>query len=308
MKRANIALIFIKPHANNEAVREFVSSEIANKGLTLLCEGEKSAEDIESSGAIDAHYASIATAAMETKAADLVISDEKKAEFKTKFGSTWESALDLGLINNSKEAAEKLGNISGGDLNQAWQKNSSMRLKLAPGLYIENLNEDEPMYVINGFYMAMRDKYVEGPGIYYYVVGFDANVTDWAKFRGELIGSTDPTTAPPASIRGKMLTQWEDLGLHQAPDVGDNGVHASAGPIEGLKERTVWLGYPAEEDPFGELLLKWVGGDVAKIKPWLDNAPVDEPKNYGIKGNMFDLTEDKDSAWALAFCNNLAMA
>ena len=30
------------------------------------------------------------------------------------------------------------------------------------------------MYVINGFYMAMRDKYVLGKGIFYYVVAFDS--------------------------------------------------------------------------------------------------------------------------------------
>ena len=164
------------------------------------------------------------------------------------------------------------------------------------------------MYVINGFYTAMRDKYIAGKGIYYYVVAWDPEVFSWAHFRGELIGATDPTTAAPASIRGKMLKTWEDLNLDKAPDVGDNGIHASAGPLEGLKERSTWLGYAPEEDPFGEHLLKWVGGDVAKIKPWLDNAEVEEAKNYGLKGKIFDLTEDKDSSWVLAFCNNLANA
>ena len=105
-----------------------------------------------------------------------------------------------------------------------------------------------------------------------------------------------------------MLTTWEDLDLDRAPDVGDNGVHASAGPIEGLKERTVWLQYAAEEDPFGKQLLAWTGDSIDKVKPWLDNAEVDEKINYGVRGQMFDHTEAQDSPWAVALWTKLAHA
>jgi len=135
-----MALIFIKPHAIYDQVKAFVAMEIANKGLTVLCEGEKSAEDIESSGAIDTHYASIAEAALTTEPADLNITDQKKKEFSTKFGTEWAAALDLGIILNAKQAGEKL-EISGADLDQKWAKNSDARMKLAPGLYVENINE-----------------------------------------------------------------------------------------------------------------------------------------------------------------------
>ncbi len=317
LDRSNIALIFIKPHAVKDEVKAFVSGEIVNRGLTVLCEGEMSAEDIESKGCIDKHYASIAKSAMETAPGDLDVTDEKKKEFMTKFGTEWDSALELGLIFNAKQAAEKLGSMegdelvpmSGSELDKLWASNSSARVKLAPGLYVENVNEDEPMYVINGFYMAMREKYVTGNGIYYYVVGWDSKSFSWEHFRANIIGATDPTVADAGSIRGKMLATWEEgLDLDRAPDVGDNGVHASAGPIEGLKERTVWLGYDAAEDPFGEKLISWTGGKAETIAPWLDDAVVEESKNYGLKGKMFDLTEDKDTPWALMFCNNLALA
>ncbi|GMH70779.1 hypothetical protein TrST_g2606 [Triparma strigata] len=321
-ERANIALIFIKPHCSGiEKVRKFVKAQIEAKGLTILAEAAMSAEDIESKGCIDKHYASIAKSAMETNPADLTPADDKKEDFKTAFGSTWEEAIELGLIFNAKGAAEKLGSMDGDnlvplegkELDKMWAA-AEKKVKLAPGLYVGNIGEDEPLYVINGFYMAMREKYVTGDGIYYYVVGFDSEEISWAKFRGEIIGATNPEDAPEGSIRGQMLANWEGteedegLDMDDKPNVGDNGVHASAGPIEGLKERTVWLGYEAIDDPFGEQLIAWTGGKAATIEPWLNDAEVEESKNYELKGKMFDLTEDKDTPWAIQFCNNLALA
>jgi hypothetical protein len=133
-KRVNIALIFIKPHAVNDNVKAFVDMEIANAGLTVLCKGEKSAEQIEESGMIDAHYASIAEAATVTEPSALEVTDEKKKEFQTKFGTDWAAALELGLILNAKQAADKLGGISGAELDKLWADNSGNRVKLAPGL------------------------------------------------------------------------------------------------------------------------------------------------------------------------------
>ena len=318
-ERANIALIFIKPHCSgSEKVRDFVKAEIKQAGLTILGEGAMTGEEIDEKGCIDKHYASIAKSAMETNPADLNPADDKKEDFKAKFSSTWEEALELGMIHNAKSATEKLGSmdgdnlvpLSGKELDSLWGK-AGDKVKLAPGLYVANIGNDEPLYVINGFYMAMREKYVAGDGIYFYVVGFDSTAISWAKFRGEIIGATDPTAAPEGSIRGKMLANWEGeegLDLDSAPNVGDNGVHASAGPIEGLKERTVWLGYGVTDDPFGEHLIAWTGGKLATVEPWLDDAIVSEKKNYELEGKIFDLTEDKDTPWAVQFCNNLALA
>ena len=38
-------------------------------------------------------------------------------------------------------------------------------------------------------------------------------------------------------------------------DTGDNGVHASASPFEGLAERCNWLRASISKDPFGKALL-----------------------------------------------------
>ena len=50
---------------------------------------------------------------------------------------------------------------------------------------------------------------------------------------GQVLGPTDPSTAPPDSLRGQIMSGWEGLGLAAPPNTGDNGVHASASPFEG---------------------------------------------------------------------------
>ena len=42
--------------------------------------------------------------------------------------------------------------------------------------------------------------------------------------------------------------QWKELGLKSEPNVGDNGVHASASPLEGLAERMNWVGAKLQTD------------------------------------------------------------
>jgi hypothetical protein len=60
-------------------------------------------------------------------------------------------------------------------------------------------------------------------------------------FRGKVLGPTDPKDGPAGSLRATILKDWKQLGLQSPPNVGDNGVHASASPFEGLAERMNWL-------------------------------------------------------------------
>ena len=315
--RSNIALVFVKPHANNEKCRAFVSGELQSRGLSILAEGDLDAATIKEKGIIDKHYRAIAKCAMETHPSELSLSADKKKEFQAKFGKTWDELMDLGLVHNAKAACEKLGTmdgdnlvpLTGGEMQKLWAKAGGGAFKLGPGLYVGNIGTEEPLFVVNGFYANMRDKYVKGAGVHYYAVGFDPSVLSWKKFRGEVIGATDPTAADPASIRGMIFARGEaDLGLPGKPDVTDNGVHASAGPIEALRERCTWLGYAVEEDPFAKVLMTWTGFNAKQLEPWLNDEVVEEKVNNKVKGKMFDVTEDKDSTYAVMLCNNLARA
>lgn len=72
-----------------------------------------------------------------------------------------------------------------------------------------------------------------------------------------MLGPTDPAKAPAGSLRGLLNADWEKLGLPAAPNVTDNGVHASASPFEGLAERMNWLERPLTKDTFGKQVQQW---------------------------------------------------
>merc|ERR1712091_511350 len=116
--------------------------------------------------------------------------------------------------------------------------------------------------------MAMRSKFTApGTEIHYYVVEWDAKKLSWGDFRGKVLGPTDPADAPADSLRGAILKEWEKLGLKGEPNVGDNGVHASASPFEALVERNNWPGADIKEDQFGKQMLA-AGLAESLIKEW----------------------------------------
>ena len=139
-----------------------------------------------------------------------------------------------------------------------------------------------------------------------FVVAFDPQALSWASFKKEVIGATDPAAAADTSIRKKLLEKWEALGLSEAPTSMDNGVHASAGPLEALKERMLWCGFEMAKDPTGARLCElavWDEGRRAKLDELLANADVDVA---GLKGKAFDLLEGKDTPAMYALANNFA--
>jgi len=114
------------------------------------------------------------------------------------------------------------------------------------------------------------------------------------------LGPTDPADAPSDSLRGAILAKWEELDLKSKPNTGDNGVHASASPFEGLAERMNWLGYRVDRDPFGRLLLK-AGVTRKQVTEW----SVDPQVTFGplpMTKSLFDSLEDTDSDYCLALC------
>ena len=81
---------------------------------------------------------------------------------------------------------------------------------------------------MNGFFMSMRSNFVApGASIYYFVVEWDKDTCAWEDFRGKVLGPTDPATAPKGSLRKAIYEGWKKLELTAAPNVSDNGVHAS---------------------------------------------------------------------------------
>jgi len=230
-----------------------------------------------------------------------------KDKFKDQFGLEWDEALKDDKVFNAKDACDKL-EVDSAKLDSLWAgaKKAKKLVKFGGGFYCGELESgDKKIYVMNGFFMSMRSKFVaEGTSIYYYLVEWEKEDCNWADFRGKVLGPTDPADAPADSLRGMIPKQWKELGLKEECNVGDNGVHASASPFEALAERINWLGYRADRDNFGKLLLK-AGVSRGLIKDWSNDPQV----TYGVlpmTGSLFDSVEDTDSDYCLALLGMMA--
>jgi hypothetical protein len=146
--------------------------------------------------------------------------------------------------------------------------------------------------------MTMRSKFVgAGTSIHCYEVEWSPATLSWDDFRNKVLGPTDPADGPKGSIRRTILEQWKELGLTTEPNKGDNGVHASASPFEGLAEKINWLSKDLSKDPFGAALIK-AGLSIETINAWSVDPRVNMPD--GSKASVFDSLEDMDAGNCLA--------
>jgi len=303
---SNNAFVFIKPHANTPAVRKLVEAEFEKRGINVTKQGEITGEEIDKNLFIDQHYYAIASKATILKPHELNIPKDK---FKETFGLEWDDALKAGNVYNAMDACKVL-DVDAAGLDKLWgqAKKDKRLVKFGGGFYcgkIDNVEGKETIYSFNGFFMEMRSKFtMPGTSIYYYTVDFPADKIKWSEFRGDVLGPTDPAEAPAGSLRRAVFDNWKELGLDDVPNVGDNAVHASASPFEGLAERTNWLKGEIAEDAFGKLLLD-AGLSEELIKAW----SVDPQVKYdaeGKMGSLFDALEDMDATECAAKAKQLS--
>lgn len=148
----------------------------------------------------------------------------------------------------------------------------------------------------------MRAAYCNpGEKIKYYTVQWPSDMLSWEDFRGSVLGSTDPSTAPKGSIRREILEKYKALGLQTKPNTGDNGVHASASPFEALVERANWLGSNVESDPFGRGIIA-AGVSKTTIEKWSGDSlvSVEGETAPGKTMSVFDTLEDLNADAVLA--------
>jgi len=182
-------------------------------------------------------------------------------------------------------------NLSVQEMDDKWSplKIGNGKVKLGGGFYAGLI---DGLYVINGFYLAMRNVYTTpGRSITWYALEWASSDLSWADFRQRLVGDTDPANAEDASLRGAIHRAWRELGLDDEPDTGHNAVHASASPFESLVERCNWLGRRAEGDPFGQEILAR-GVSPATLQHWTSDPVVE---HQGVRTSLFDLFENLDS-------------
>jgi len=163
-------------------------------------------------------------------------------------------------------------------------------IRLGPGTYAHKIKiRGESFIILNPFHAYQVVPYnTRGNAI---VVLECLSEASWADLRGKLAGPTDPTTAPEGSVRNLLLKSKEKFGL-EIVDRGSNGVHMSAGPLEGMVEIRRFF---SDHDPlaFTDLafggLLGSKGADISKLS---ENPDVDFS---GKRQSVFDVTEEKDA-------------
>jgi len=293
----NAAFVFIKPHANTDKVKALAKAGLESKGITILAEGCLDGPTIDEKQLIDNHYYAIAVKATIKKPNELNVPNDR---FKAQFGIDYQAALDSGKVFNALDGCKEFG-IDAEGMATAWNaaKDAKKLVKLGGGFYCGLLTcGDKELYIMNGFFMSMRSKFTDPKAsLYYYSCQWDPSVLSWEDFRGKVLGPTNPADAPADALRGKIFADWKNLGLESEPNTGDNGMHASASPLEGLAERANWLQMPIKDDVFGKMLLAG-GMKEQMIKDWSVDPQVNMEE--GKKGSIFDALEDQNCDVCLA--------
>jgi len=284
----NSAFVFVKPHANTEATQNMVREKLIAKGVEILSESDIDGKTIDEKKLIDQHYYAIASKATILGADKIPVPEDN---FEENFGEKWADVLKEGRAANAMQACDKFG-CNADELNAAWQE--AKVVKFGGGFYcgLVSMKDQSPLYVFNAFFMVMRSKFVgDADSIHCYEVQWEPKKLSWGSFRGELLGPTDPKECPEGSIRKAILDDYKVLGLTSVPNKGDNGVHASASPFEGLAEKCNWLGASAETDGFGKALIN-SGLSKKTVLEWSVDPRVTLPG--GEMGSVFDALEDMD--------------
>eukprot|EP01062_Namystynia_karyoxenos_P080571 TRINITY_DN8698_c0_g1_i1.p2 TRINITY_DN8698_c0_g1~~TRINITY_DN8698_c0_g1_i1.p2 ORF type:complete len:374 (+),score=112.45 TRINITY_DN8698_c0_g1_i1:120-1124(+) len=303
--RFNDALVLLKPQACNDAAIDYARSFLLKRGVQITTEGDIDCEYIGREGIVDSHYRALGGYAMRMLPAELPVEDKRKGDFAQAAGKSWEAACSDGSAINLAEAMRRLEGMSPQELEKQWRAGKAV--KLAPGCYVAQVAalaaDGQPApWVVNGFYGAMRAKFTQkGTRVHYYRCLFPEQSLSWATFRQGVLGDSDPAKAHAESIRAAFCRDWQQLGLTTEVCLANNAVHASAGPVEGLAERRLWLrpaaGAATEDcDPLVKEL-RAAGVPEARIEAWARNDTIPRPDGALP---AFDLTEEMDTSAAVS--------
>jgi len=297
----NQFVIFLKPEATNEeegvqvkACLELVLNTLTTHGVSFGAIRVVGGPYLDKYDLMVQHYGVISKISKEGLSA---ISEAAKAVLHEKFG------------DDIKAGAEVLGGHQ--FLAKFKQFNPFSLLvvndnlgttRLGGGTYLMKIKVLGKLYlVLNPFHSFQLVPYTTPGKAIIIIEGL--STLPWADLRTKLTGVTDPAAAAPGSIRNLFLQNKVALGLKDV-DKGTNGLHLSAGPLEGLVElqrffsdHTTGVSLPWTSLAFGAYL-KTKGASDAQIAQFTTNP--DTIKD-GKKTSLFDLTEENsfDAAAAL---------
>ncbi len=304
--------LFLKPSANNHAVLALVGEVLHQHGVRIVANEKLTGSELAFRKVLDSQYGLAEQFAHSVRTEDLVLSAEELRNFRSVFSAPWTQAVHHGKVLNAAEACEHL-HIDGFALSDLWHR-AEFRHRIRRGLYVSCLtsecSEDPsvrkklkyPLYVVNGFFDALRESYcAKRACVHYLVVEWDGAHLSWGRLQKTVIGDCDPNLAAPSSIRGRLFSDWQTLLLYTQPTRTDNCVHMSGSALQGLAERLVWIkGSMLFTDLFGSRLLA-ARFKSNIIKEWLADPLLNEDGSE----RLFDRLEGLNSLECLELLTNM---
>jgi hypothetical protein len=290
----NQFLLFLKPEVmstedgvNVRDVLQMVNEVILGYNVTVGAIRTVSGVYLSSHRLMDAHYGVInAVSRLGLKA----LSSGAQKKLDEVFGDILEeSTLKLG----GHQFLTHFPTFSGREL--AKIVDGSPVTKLAGGTYASIIVVDgEKVLVLNGFHPAQLEYYYR-PSALLLLLECHTH-TSWRSLRHDVAGATNPKNAAEGSIRRLLLVNKNRLGIEEI-DQGRNGVHLSAGPLEGfvelrrfLKDFKTHIDLKPNELSFGKALIN-VGMSDEQIASLCENPLVMLSDRLAP---AFDVTEELD--------------
>ncbi len=206
--------------------------------------------------------------------------------FKEVFGMHPKEANVLG----GWEMLNRYPDLDASQLNEIWQQSEFQ--KLDSGVYCSKIHFDsQEIFLINGFAPKQIAHFT---GDNHFIVLFDlSSDMDWRVIRQDFCGTTMPSEAKKSSLRYYLYNNKDKY--HAEIHISKNGVHASAGPLEALKEKMNFLQINDPGTiPFGKRLLQHFSRD--DVNDMLSNPllTIDDSVT-----SVFNVTEDLNSDEAI---------
>jgi hypothetical protein len=228
----NEFLFFIKPEltlkSNTElfnSILQFILERIEHFDLKISSIRILNAFYLEKHSVIAQHYGVINKLSSHIQQ---YISPSAKQSFESIYKQSFSTSKVLGSL----EFLKVYPHFTATGLSYLWQ--NSPTEKLGGGAYCQKISLDgETIFLINGFHPRQLEHFI-APGRFIITMNLKGD-TDWSIARNQLIGKTNPLDAEKGSIRRELLDRQKEFGL-EGVSSSWNGVHLSAGPIEGLIE------------------------------------------------------------------------
>ena len=169
--------LFLKPNGENPKIVALLEQVLADQDIQICMRYSISGKDIAARRVIERQYLELFKYAEVVKPAKINLSLREKEAFKAKFNVDWrmlcvrkEDTPKVGQVMNAKDAMEYLG-VDKYGLDGLCRRSDVISMRIKKGLYCAKIDKsctrnsrlqaklEQPLYVLNSFYAALRDKF-----------------------------------------------------------------------------------------------------------------------------------------------------